>query len=543
MRYCYSFLILCLISTSASATIYEVVATDTVSNGTIFSSDTQIVHGTVNNFLIEGTQNILDYGKVYNNTVSGTQNIYTGGSAFDTSANSAEINVYSGGLSNNLNAVNSKINLYSGAELRGNTILQNSFLYIYNNNQIQNLDLNNATIIKNQEQNLSINALSGNGKFLIKTNLSNNTDNLLNIVEGNGNFGLSIIDTSTDYTTPDKINILPKNSQNQETFYLIGNEVDIGAKKYILAQDNNFWYLQETLKYTDTALIAKDTYATLSSILYSHQDNIYTRMGEFRFIPQSGFWARGLGKKLKFELSQNTKIDIDILGFQIGADYKFSAIKLGISGAYTDSEQKFSLDGNGVGKTYSVSLYATFLSQKDSYLDIIGTYYRHNQKLKSFTPSKYTIHSEYNLNAYSFSAQLGHRLKFKNGYFIEPQFQGLYMNIDNIAYKTTLNTLIQGYGLDSTMLRAGMMFGTSWQQIAQTHILFDIIKEFDTKSKIKVANTTFNEKLDGTFFKISSGFNIFLSQKSKAFFNVSTMFGNDNVKIPIETNLGIKWEF
>lgn len=543
MRYCYFIFGTFLISTPVLATTYEVVATDTVNDGIIFSSDTQIVHGIVNNFIIEGTQNILDYGKVYNNTISGVQNIYYDGSAFDTLAQNATINIYSGGLSNNLTAQNSNINLYSGAKLTADTILQNSFLYVYDNNQLENLILDNATVINNQEQNLNIANLSGNGNFVIKTKLSDIDANLLNINTGSGNFGLKLLDTSTDFDVPDKINILPKNSQNQETFYLVGNQMDIGAKKYVLEQNNNFWYLQETLNYTDTALIAKDTYATLSSVLYSHLDNIYNRIGEFRFNQNSGIWIRGLGKKLKFELNQNTKTDIDILGFQIGTDYKLSVGKLGISGAYTDSDQKFKLAGKGWAKTYSVSLYATFLNQKDTYLDIIGTYYRHHQKLKTFTPSAFAIHAKYNLNAYSFSAQLGHRLKFNRGYFVEPQIQGLYMNIDNIFYKTNLNTPIKGYGLDSTMIRTGLMLGKTWQNFAQTHILFDMIKEFDTKSKIKVASTLFNEKLDGTFFKLSGGFDVFINQKSKAFINIATMFGNDNVKIPIEANLGLKWEF
>lgn len=552
MKKYYTLIYFILLTFPCFATTYEVVATETVNNGIINFGDIQIVHGIVNNFTIKGTQNLLDYGKAYNNTITGSQNIYNEGNAFNTVLYNGNLNIYNGGASYNINALNTNIYLYKGSQLNGNSIITNSNIYIFSDNTLDNISLHKAKIISYTENNkpvhLTINNLSGTGQFILTTNINDNPSDILSILQGNGNFGLSLIDISKNQQTDEQINIISKNTQNRVNFYLIGETVDIGAQKYILAQNEDYWYLQETLNYTDTALIAKDTYATLSSILYSHQIGIYDRLGELRFNMKKGLWIKSFGKNIKFNLKHNTQTDIDVYGLQLGNDYTipspyFENTKIGISLSYSDTSQKFNFNGKGIGKTYSVALYSTISPTDNSYLDIVGSYYHHKQKLKTYTSSKHLINSNYNLDAYSLSTEFGYSFSLKHGYFIEPQLQGLYTNLDDISYITTLNTKIKGYGIDSTMVRLGIMFGKRWENHAQTYILVDMIKEFDTKSKIKVANTTFHEKLDETFYKISAGFDLNIVSKAHTFAKIGTSFGNNSIKIPIEGIFGIRLNF
>ena len=92
------------------------------------------------------------------------------------------------------------------------------------------------------------------------------------------------------------------------------------------------------------------------------------------------------------------------------------------------------------------------------------------------------------------------------------------------------------------MGKIGVMFGKQWQKQGQIFASIDLVQEFDAKSKIKVADFTFEEKLNGTFVKLGLGTNWNINNKASLFANVGSMIGDD-INIPIEGNLGIKVSF
>ena len=587
MRKFFLSLIALLVPEIVNATIYEVVGTDVLNGGILNANDTQNVHGVVNRYLIEGTQNIYDYGTAYyNNIVNlGQQNVYSGGRSLNSSvfggiinglggeisdvtlnggtinlekgrANnfvvaSGNLNIFSTAVLNGLEAVGGDISLYKGGTIENDISLQNSTLKIMGDNRLESLKMQSGVIelipINNIPSKLEVNDLQGNGRIDIRTNFANGDNEVLKIGQGNGNFGLSIIDIGSGENIAEHITLLPKNSANQENLYLVGGELDIGAKKYILQEDNASWFLQQTLTPTDTAIIAKDTYATMSSVLYSHMNGIYSRQGEFRRNLESGIWVKGLGQKIKFDLNHNSKTEVDIYGVQLGADYAlkingFKNINIGVGVGYSDSKYNFDVYGQGDGESYSTSIYSTLLMYNNSYIDLVAGYYWHKQKNKSYVPSGLQVNSKYNLNAYILSVEIGRRFGFKDGYFIEPQMQISYMNVDDVDYMTSLNTKVKGLGLDSMMGRIGLMLGKNWQGKGEVYFSAGLIKEFDTKTKIKVADVVFNEELDETLLQFGIGTDLQLTNKARFYADVATTLGDD-IKVPIEGNLGIIHHF
>ncbi|MBE6448569.1 MAG: autotransporter outer membrane beta-barrel domain-containing protein [Alphaproteobacteria bacterium] len=578
-------LVLGLFVFEAGATEYEVVATDTVADGVIGFADRQIVHGTVNDFTIIGVQDVYDYGNVHNNIIYGSQNIYEGGAANNSIVRGGK-QVLEGGVANNtileygnlyfnkgtannvtikrgkmtllpsaqvngLVATGGIAEVYEGGIMKGNINLDNAKLNVIGNNEFDNLNLNNSVVALMSENSesisVTINNLQGNGRFDIRTNLGANKKDLINIANGSGDFGLSVVDKSSSKEFPEQIDLLPNNAQNQENFYLVGGAVDVGARRYVLKEDDTRWYLQRTLGYSDTALIAKDIYATLGTLFYGHLQNIYARMGEFRSTPQSGFWVRSIGQNLRFRLGEKTKTNIDVYGAQLGADYLlngnwFEYSKFGVSLGYTNSDYDFEFDGMGAGDTYSIALYSSLYNKTGLFVDMSAAYYWHKQKVRSHIPSGMAVYSNYDLNAYSLSAELGYRFVFGKGYFIEPQTQIYFMDVDDIRYTTTLATQINGKNQNSLLTRLGITLGKMWQN-AEVYVSGDLIKEFDGKSKITVADWTFDEKIDGTFVRFGVGANMNINEKMSLYANASTMLGDNEVRIPIEGSFGLKWSF
>ena len=131
---------------------------------------------------------------------------------------------------------------------------------------------------------------------------------------------------------------------------------------------------------------------------------------------------------------------------------------------------------------------------------------------------------------------------FGKGYFIEPQTQIYFMDVDDIRYTTTLATQINGKNQNSLLTRLGITFGKMWQN-AEVYVSGDLIKEFDGKSKITVADWTFDEKIDGTFVRFGVGANMNINEKMSLYANASTMLGDNEARIPIEGSFGLKWSF
>ncbi len=579
---------LALISFDAAASVTNVPAGTTVADGSIGAGDRQNVYGTANNFEIGGVQDIgaggtangsqiisgggqyiSAGGAAYDTVIRGGELVVHGGTAYDTILYDGFVNLdsglienlslYGGGVmilpgavSDILTAGGGVIALYEGGRMQGDVSLTNAALTVVGDNQFDRLSLDNAEVTFNSfggaPIQVDIAELQGNGRFNIRTNFGSGNNDILNVSKGSGNFGLVVADYSSESEFPDQIDLLSRTADNTENFYLVGGAMDIGAFQYTLLEDAGRWYLQRTYDYTDTSVIAKDTYATLSSIFYTHLDNIHARLSETRMTPKSGLWVRSLGREIKFDLGEGSKVDVDVYGGQFGADYVvplggLSRLKIGAGGGYTDASQKYVRFGRGDGETYSFSVYATAVSQQNFYLDLVASYYRHKQKIRSHVPSGLPVDSKYDLDAYSLSAEIGRRFLLNNGYFIEPQLQMFFMDIDDVDYRTSFNTPVRGKKQTSAVGRAGFAFGKNWNDKAEIYATASLLREFSGKSKITVSDWTFTENISETSFRLGAGMNVHLSEHAEGFANIATMFGNKSVRIPVEGSLGLKISF
>lgn len=544
------FLVLSIVfwAVKAIAADLYVNAGENVSNGSVRLGDTQYVYGTTNYYVIDGDQ-VIGSGGISNSSIIypfSVQTVLAGGTSNDTKLFGYAVQNIYGTANATLGASQSVMNLYTGGQLAGTTTLTGGILNIYDKTvSIPTLQMSEGVVnVIPENGKLSIGTLGGDGKFIFNSNFGKNAQQIINLGSGNGKYGLSIVDSSSENVLPVKINLIDKNTDAD--FYLIGNAVDIGAYKYYLIENDDGWYLERSLNKTDTAIIAKNTYASLNNIFYAHFQNLRTRMGEIRnFANNTGFWIRSLGRRLDLDFHDDSYSKTNIIGFQTGFDIPvrqtmFNQWLIGIDYGYSKSHQTYDRDGDGHGNTNSVGLYSTIMTDNEIYLDLSANYYWHKQKTSSYLPIRYQVNSQYDVNAYGVSVEIGKRWLFNNRYFVEPQLQMKYIRTDNVSYRTSQNTSVIGKDANSTLGRVGFLLGKKLEN-TEVFLSNSLLHEFDGKSKIFVSDYMFNEELSGTFYQIGLGVNSNFNKRWQIYGEISTVIGDD-ISLPIDFNLGLRCE-
>ena len=516
------------------------VASGGVSEKAQVNGGTQTVAGTAQSTeLMKGQQDILSGGTAENTYITGgIQTIASGAKTINTTADGGTVTLNSGGL------------------MSGKNVLRNATLTINGSNHIADLELENTLLSiakKTEFSTLQIDNLNGSGLISLSSDLSQNIADKLDVRNGSGEFGLIIHDYSAEGKLPLSFKLIDENAAAADSFYLVGDAVDIGAFKYDLRMDGADWVLQRTQDHTDSAVIAKNTYASLSSLFYAHLTPLYTRLrhtrGEIKH--HNGLWAKSFGREVRFSYKDKTKSTTEAYGAAFGYDGVLwqnnkGSLLAGVFGALSDSRQKYDRNGRGDGKTESLGLYSTWQSVDNWFIDIAGTYFWHKQKIKSYTPSGYDVDGKYHTNAYQASLHAGKRWDIGAAWFLEPYVGLNYMRVDSISYRTNFNTLVKADAADYMGGTAGISAGQgitlpnggNMDIYGRAAVVYD----WDGKSPLVVAEEIFMEDTSSVRYELGAGFSASFGSRGTVYADMSTQLGS-RVRFPWEFNLGLQFNF
>ncbi len=545
------------VNTSATATntiinknARQNVAVGGTPTSTTINGGRQYVHGTANKTTLESGRLTAYSGSTLNNTtVNGGSMEINQADINGLTINDGSFKAYSGAEISSLKMYGGTGTLYTDATLTGDAIINNASLKLYSSQTLDNVNIDNGSInmtYNDSSETLSIQSLNGTGNFYLTSAISEGQLDQLAITSGNGTFGIQLHDYSGSENLPDTINLITT-PDNNEQFYLIGGATDIGAYQYTLQHQGDDWFLQRSLNPTESALIAKNTYSTVSTIFYTHLNTLNKRLGDVRFKKENGLWIRGFGNEVKISHKDDTETKINIYGTQFGYDYILpqtfvSKCLVGVFAGTSTTKDKFTHEGHADINSYSTGLYTTLLSQKGYYLDLVGTYYHSRQKLTTYTPDGMPVKGKYNLDAWSVSAEIGKRITLPDDYFLEPQIQVAYMDLGNISYRTNFNTLVKGSNFNVLNSRIGLRGGKRISQNFEAFIQADLLHDFDHKSTISIADLSVQEDIASTRWRLGGGFTADFSDSASSYFNISTTLDN-KVEVPIDINLGFRYEF
>ena len=527
--------------------------------GTELNSGTEIVSGTDSGSTINGgLQQITDGGKAVSTTINGgTQSIYGGGISENPNVKGGNLRIYQGGTSINTTITQGSAELYTGGTLSGQTQISQGTLNIYGDNTIPTLILNNSMVNIPQSggySTLQIGELNGSGIFNLSSNLADDEFDSLEITNGTGNFGIIFHDYSSEGNLPTKIKIINKAGSANDNFYLIGDAVDVGAFQYKLLQEGNNWLLSRTQQLTDSSLIAKNTYTSLSSLFYTHLTPIYNRLHIAH--PQNkhdnGLWIKAINRRIKFDYKDMTNSRMDVYGTAIGFDREAAIsdgyiITLGAYGSYSYSRQKYNQRGHADGDTESLGLYASLTTPSLLSFDVVGSYYWHDQKIRSYTPSGSPVDGKFTNNGWQVSSYVSRRFEFGKQWYVSPIAGLRYMRIEGVNYHTNFNTPVSANASDflsgSIGLSAGKRITLQSASILDAYGRFNLIHDWDGKSNVTVADYTFTEDVSTMRYELGAGLNFYNSEDSGAgYLDVSTQLGS-KVRYPWEINVGWQYKF
>ena len=499
-----------------------------------------IDNGVAEQTLLDGGEMNVDFGAVSRNTTisSGRQSVY--GTDTDSTINGGVQQIESGGVASGALVRNGGVqSVFSGGEAENTVVERNGWLFLFaggtlsgktsvtegvvtfvGSNSIPDMEMRNAVAIvpySHDFSSLQFDNLSGQGTFGISSSLSEGLSDKILVHSGNGNFGLVIHDYSPEGSTPARYKIIDEDSGAADSFYLVGDAVDVGAFRYGLERDGDDWVLVRTQDVTDSAVIAKNTYSSLASLFYTHLTPVYNHIRSRRNASghDNGLWIKGLGQRVKFAYKDKSQSRIDIYGTEIGYDREVwrqngRYLSIGVYGGYTSSRQKFDRSGHGDADTQSLGLYSLFNTDDNWFVDMVGTYFWHRQKLRSYTPAGSGVDGKYRTNSWQLSASLGKRINFDGRWFVEPSAGKSFVWGDN--------RFLDAYGR------------------------FALIHDIDGKSKVRVADYGFAEDLSSLRYELGAGVSTAWSEDGTAYLEASAQLGS-RIKLPWEINFGIQYRF
>ncbi len=329
----------------------------------------------------------------------------------------------------------------------------------------------------------------------------------------------------------------------------------VGTKFGTLA--DNDWYIVGVQK---TPNEATETIKGAASLLYgdmaSHRslDTLNQRLGELRDYAdaEDGVWVRW--KTGRTESGTYGKYQYDWDFYQLGYDRKFAARRGNwyIGGAYHTTHGDASYEfGGGELKSYGGSLYASWAGKGGEYADYVLQYAHYRNKFHIVSGTD-TVSGAYSDGAYTASVEYGKKFPLAGEWFIEPQAQLTYSNLEDVDY--TLSNGIKAHqdGMDSLIGRAGFRIGRIFQdprqkEPNQLYFKLNLLHEFMGDKDVSLVGTdsaTFNGTVASrdTWFTAGLGGKVTLSKAAALYGDIEKSFGGD-ITTKWQFNLGLRWMF
>ena len=529
----------------------QYVETGGISRGAVIDGGYQLVEGTAENSVMYDGSQIVDGGRLSEGTVNGGGLSFSSGGrgenivlndggviAFENSSlagmtvNGGNLLVSGGAEISDLSQTGGSTLLEEGSVVSGTTRLTGGELKVQGAAEIPDLELAGARVdlvADNQYSKLTIGRLNGEGNFYLNSEVAASHSDELEVQNGHGSFGIAMTDRSYEEVFPDKVHIVQDNGGDAE-FHHEGSE----------------WVLERTSQSTDTAVLSRNAYSAVNSVFVAQMETMNNRFDELHYYRDNGLWIKGGLREMKLHFKDASRSRVNTTTTQIGYDFKLPQQKFdywlaGVTAGFTDSRQKFDRSGRADGDTMSLGIYSSLMTRNKYFVDVTANYYWHDQKLKSYLPHGADVDGKYKVNGWSLAAETGKRWRLDGGWFAEPHLKMKYISLGNMEHRTSHNTRIKGRGATSLEGRLGASAGYVWDR-NEVFVELNLVEEFNGRSKIDVAGVTMKEDISDTMYEIGAGMKFQPAEHLSSYVNVSTLLG-DKVEIPVDFNLGVRYEF
>ena len=396
--------------------------------------------------------------------------------------------------------------------------------------------------------NLYAHDISGNGTFVMKTDIVGGNGDLLITDTSDGDHKIKVIDQGSAPTTGDEDPLkLVKTGDGNAEFTLTGkdNLVDIGAWRYGLRralENENHWELFATKKPSPPASAAVNTFMGGYLLAYAETQTLMQRLGDLRDTDyDNGYWFRFHGGRMESN-SRSFVRDFDMKygGAQVGYDRKIKNDWKGdtyVGGyfGYSKGNLDYSILDGGTGGSGSVDsrtlgLYGTYIAYDGFYVDAVLKYmWMKNDFDVLDSDGGHVTGDGLSTGGVGLSLELGKRFRFtKNekgeNWYIEPQAQLSYTR-QNGGYFTASNGLRIGVdSFDSLLGRLGMLAGYETPK-SNFYAKVSYVKEFDGDVNIIANNVSIPESFGDSWWEYGLGFTTRLNDRNSLYISLERSSG------------------
>lgn len=394
---------------------------------------------------------------------------------------------------------------------------------------------------------LTVNGLSGNGQFVLNTNVGAALADQLVVNQASGAFTLAVHDASTAAPTSASERLLLVSATNSTaTFTLAGNAIDVGAYKFALQDIGGQYYLYNTGGKSDVASVAQASASVPTLLWYQQLEQTFAQLADYRGgASDSQLWVRSYDERLRTSPG-GTSTTMDYYGVQIGRDWRLGSANgnwhVGGTAGFAQANEDFSTIGDGTARPWNIGAYAGYDGHDGVFVDAVARYIGMKQTANVTTAANQAAAS-YDLSGYSFSLDGGRRVPLTGRWWVEPRVELTYQRNGSVDYQTTFGTLV-GLGATSLVLgSAGVSFGGSvmagefrldpFINIAATHV-------FNGNATDSVGGTALQSALPQTWFAASAGVSMALSRRTRAYGAFSYGKGHDYTQ-PWAVTVGLSY--
>lgn len=329
--------------------------------------------------------------------------------------------------------------------------------------------------------------LSGNGTYIMNTdlqasydtkNVQNSGDKIIITTSSSGANVLDLRDISLDTKLASQGYLLLVEDQSNGNATFSGKDLAHGGifkYKPVIVNDNptdysgfnasaKNWYLtgfEKTIEVSDNTNTTLGLAETRYGNYFTDNDTLLKRLGELRMMKDQsendGVWT-----KYRHGIMGGKKFDGNFTTFQIGYDKKTSD-KRYTGAAFSHTDNSFDLGaGTGEGSMDALTVYNTWLGDKNHYFDIVGKAGRMRGDSK-YVDSLFPERGEYGNWFYSVIGEYGRKnINNSNGWYYEPQVQLTLGRINGADYTTSLGTTVKMDAINSVLGRMGVTIGREY---------------------------------------------------------------------------------
>ncbi|WP_407657450.1 autotransporter outer membrane beta-barrel domain-containing protein [Limnobaculum xujianqingii] len=463
-----------------------------------------------------------------------------------------------------------------------NIAMTNSRWNMIADSNLDNLTLNNSTVDFAEDKTgslLTVNQLSGNGNFIMRTDIvgdgdgiNNSGDKLVVTGSSSGAHTLTILNRGSLATSGNEVLTVVETADGQATF-ASSSQVELGGYLYDVRKAGNNWELYSSGVYVPppepepepqpepepdpdpnplppdpnpapnpepeitTTADAGANFLNVGYLLnYAEIQTLLQRMGDLRQNNEHGdMWLRGYaGKFDSFSGAKLSRFDMNYNGVQIGVDKRISQelpLFIGTFMGQTRGSPNYT-SGDGTVESSHMGLYTSFMAPSGLYFDGVAKYTRLKNQFNVLDSQNNHVNGSGSSGGVSFSLESGQKFSLNqpgNGFYIEPQLQFTYSHQDATRIKAANGLIVDLGSYESMIGRAGAVVGyeiLSGNNTVNVYVKTGYLREFSGDAGYRLNGSLEDHTFKGNWWNNGIGASAQINKQHTLYLDLDSASGN-----------------